>query len=393
MVPMAVPIQGTPPRGERRGLRNRLVADDPDEDEDLERDELAALPVDRGSWRGLLRYLWPKRDLSRSERREVLTQLFPEPGETRIWAGRHFALMGFSVAIATYGLLNDSAAVVIGAMLVAPLMTPMMGYAAAMVMAWPRRQAWSLGVVTASSAYAIAVAIALSLVVPAGPEGGLPGEVLARTSPNVLDLFIALAAGGAGAYVTVHTRVGGALPGVAIAVALVPPLATIGILIRYGEWDLAAGAVLLFLTNWAAIVFAAGAVFLISGVTPRARAVRYSRRIKLGLAFAVLVVVVIAVPLGLHSAREFRTASVHATTAETVDAWIGDRELRVLDLEIDLEGTSDQIDVSAVVAGPEQPPAAADLASGLADALDREAAVQVRWLREQPSQATASPTG
>ena len=84
---------------------------------------------------------------------------------------------------------------------------------------------------------------------------------------------------------------------------------------------------------------------------------------------------------------------MHATTAETVDAWIGDRELRVLDLEIDLERTSDQIDVSAVVAGPEQPPAAAVLASGLADALDREAEVQVRWLREQPSQATASPSG
>ena len=122
-----------------------------------------------------------------------------------------------SIAIATFGLLNNSAAVVIGAMLVAPLMTPMMGYSAAMVMAWPRRQAWALTVVSISAAYGIALAILLSLFVPTGSElGGLPSEVLARTEPNFLDLFIALAAGAAGAYVTVHPRVGAALPGVVV---------------------------------------------------------------------------------------------------------------------------------------------------------------------------------
>lgn len=377
---------------ERFDLRRRLVDQFEDAEEaDLELDEESGEePGDGRARKGILRYIWPKRDLSREERREVLAQLFPERGENAIWLSRHFALMGFSVAIATFGLLNDSAAVVIGAMLVAPLMTPMMGYAAAMVMAWPRRQAWALTVVSISAAYGIALAILLSLFVPTGSAlGGLPSEVLARTEPNFLDLFIALAAGAAGAYVTVHPRVGAALPGVAIAVALVPPLATIGITIRAGAWDDAAGASLLFATNWAAIALAAAAVFLASGVTPRRRAFRYSGRIKFGVGMAVIVVLAIMIPLGFYSQQEFVAARDRVEATDALDDWIGDRDLRVVDLIVDEGGGT--VDVTAVVAGPTPPAATEQLATDLAAALDGPVDVEVRYTSEASSSANASP--
>ncbi len=377
---------------QRFDLRRRLVDQDEDAEEaDLELDEAAEdEPDDERARKGILRYIWPKRDLSREERREVLLQLFPERGETAIWLSRHFALMGFSIAIATFGLLNDSAAVVIGAMLVAPLMTPMMGYSAAMVMAWPRRQAWAITVVSVSAAYGIGLAVVLSLIVPTGRDlGGLPSEVLARTEPNFLDLFIALAAGAAGAYVTVHPRVGAALPGVAIAVALVPPLATIGITIRAGAWDDAGGASLLFATNWAAIALAAAAVFLISGVTPRRRAFRYSGRIKFGVGMAVIVVLAVMIPLGFYSQREFFAVRDEVRATDAVDDWVGDRDLRVVDLIVD--DTGDRIDVTAVVAGPNRPASTTQLASGLADALGEDVDVEVRWQQEELSSSEGSP--
>jgi uncharacterized hydrophobic protein (TIGR00271 family) len=311
-----------------------------------------------------------------------------------VWRARHFALMAFSVAIATYGLLNDSAAVVIGAMLVAPLMTPMMGYAASVVMAWPKRQAWTLGLIFFSTLMGVLLAAVLAVVVPGpGDAAGYPAEVLARTSPNVLDLLIALAAGAAGAYVTVHTRVGAALPGVAIAVALVPPLATAGILVRYAEWSLAGGAMLLYATNWAAIVLAASIVFLLSGVAPRARVVRYTRSIRLGIAFAAVVVVAVTVPLGLHTLNEIETTRANGIAEDAVADWVGDRELRVEDLDIDQERDPDEITLLVTVAGPDEPPATSELAVAVADAFDREASVRVRWVEEQASVAQASPGG
>jgi uncharacterized hydrophobic protein (TIGR00271 family) len=380
---------------ERSEKDRKAEAEHRAEEVDLIRDEYEVAPEGRApGWRGALRYLWPRRDLSREERREVLAQLFPEPAESRLWTGRHFSLMAFSVAIATYGLLNDSAAVVIGAMLIAPLMTPMMGYAAAMVMAWPRRQAWTLGVIVTSSLLGIALAAVLSGIAPSpDDQANLPAEVLARTSPNVLDLMIALAAGGAGAYVTVHTRVSGALPGVAIAVALVPPLATAGILVAFTEWTLAGGALLLFATNWAAIVFAATVVFLLSGVAPRARVVRYTRSIQFGIVFAVGVVVAVAIPLGLHTFNEIRTTNASERAAGAVDDWIGERELRVVDLDVDHERDPDEVSVTCIVAGPDRPASADALATTVADSFDREADVSVRWLREQASDATAAPGG
>jgi uncharacterized membrane protein len=101
-----------------------------------------------------------------------------------------------------------------------------------------------------------------------GPDTPRPEQVLARTSPNLVDLGFALLAGAAGAYVTVRTEAGSALPGVGIAVALVPPLATVGIALGADRGELTFGALLLFVTNFAAITLAAGLTFALTGFTP-----------------------------------------------------------------------------------------------------------------------------
>ncbi|MDH3755428.1 MAG: DUF389 domain-containing protein, partial [Acidimicrobiia bacterium] len=163
------------------------------------------------------------RRLGDMERRRVTAALFPEGAEFRRFRNRFAALMTMSVLIAVMGLLGDSTAVVIGAMLVAPLMTPVLGVAGALVMGMPRKVA-TMGLVTlAGAAGAVGLAALVSFVLPGRPEP-IPSEVLARTAPNLLDLGIALAAGAAGAYSHIRRQAGEAITGVAVAVALVPPL-------------------------------------------------------------------------------------------------------------------------------------------------------------------------
>ncbi len=206
-----------------------------------------------------------KRQVDPSVRREVLGSLFFIGPRLRPYLIRFSVLLGLSVVIASFGILEDSTAVVIGGMLIAPLMTPVLGIAAATVMAWPRRLGTAVVQVAVASAGAIALAWLVALTTPDGVYAlVLPGELVSRTEPTLLDLGIAIAAGAAGAYVLVHKESVSALPGVAVAVALVPPLAVVGISLGFANYDDAGGAMLLYITNLAGIVLAAMVVFMLT---------------------------------------------------------------------------------------------------------------------------------
>jgi uncharacterized hydrophobic protein (TIGR00271 family) len=119
---------------------------------------------------------------------------------------------------------------------------------------------------------AIAVAFFLSLALFAfGSPLEPTAEILSRTSPNVLDLLVALLSGAAAAYAVSRSQLAAALPGVAIAAALVPPLCVVGYGLGTGQFDIALGSSLLFVTNLAAIVVAAAAIFLLLGFRPPLR--------------------------------------------------------------------------------------------------------------------------
>ncbi|HEX9764425.1 MAG TPA: TIGR00341 family protein [Candidatus Acidoferrales bacterium] len=172
-------------------------------------------------------------------------------------------LVASSAVIATFGLLLDSPAVVIGAMLVAPLMTPIFSLSVALVRGRTALLRRALSTEAYGVGLSIGVAVVVGLIVP---EPELTAEILARTQPTLFDLAVALAAGLAGAFAMVREEVSPALPGVAIAVALLPPLAVVGIGISMRRWDVAGGAFVLFLANFVAIHLVSAGVFYLSGL-------------------------------------------------------------------------------------------------------------------------------
>jgi uncharacterized hydrophobic protein (TIGR00271 family) len=167
-----------------------------------------------------------------------------------------------ATVIACYGLLADSTSGVIGAMVVAMLLGPIVGVGLALV-------DYDLPLLRRSlTAGLVGVAIVMATAWVIGSlhrDMPLGTEILARTRPGSADLAIALASGIAATIATVGTSPGLSLIGVAIATALVPPLATCSMLLARGQNELALGAFILAFTNIVAIQFAASAVLWVAG--------------------------------------------------------------------------------------------------------------------------------
>ena len=224
------------------------------------------------------------------EREERIALVDEVEGKAR-WTFDFAALMALATFIAALGLLANSVAVVIGAMLVAPLMTPLIGGGLALVQGnWPlwRRSARAV-LLGFFSALAIGLAVGL---VGRWLGFGLTGELAARGEPTLLDLGVAFASGIAASYCLARPHLGGALAGVAIAAALVPPIATVGICLALGETITARGAALLFGTNVVAIVLGAAANFFAAGI--RGKSGVWSRRLVIVL---MLLCAGLAIPL------------------------------------------------------------------------------------------------
>ena len=323
------------------------------------------------------------RDLDREERGTVLEDLYFENDRRVPYLYRYTALMVFSAGIAALGLMNDSAAVVIGAMLVAPLMTPIMAFASAVIQTWSKRAFESFVIVATGAFLAIAVGWLTSLIIPRiGPDSPLPEQVLARTSPNLADLGIALLAGAAGAYVTVRTEAGSALPGVGIAVALVPPLATVGITLGAGRGELALGALLLFITNFAAITLAAGLMFAFAGFVPPRE--RFKQR-ALGVTITAVLVLAVAIPLGFNSYVKVERSEAEVVVVRAVRDW--DPALEVQ--KVVLDDKTDPLTVLVVVSGTSMEANVNDLANEIVRVTDE--AIELQLLFEPVTIVTATP--
>jgi len=316
------------------------------------------------------------RELSLEERARLLDELFFE-GDRRVpYLWRFVALIVFSTSIAALGLLNDSTAVVIGAMLVAPLMTPILGLAAATVQAWLARQLESLAIITGGALLAVGVGWVIVRLLPeVDDDVTLPGELLARTGPNLIDLGIAIAAGAAGGYVLVRKEAGSALPGVGIAVALVPPLATVGITLGLGRTDLADGAVLLFVTNLACITLAAAIVFTFAGFVPHLDRVFTRRGRWVSFLVAGIVVLAVAIPLAAYTAIQWN----EGRTADRVDDVVVEWDPTLTVDAVDVDHSASPLSVSLSVSGPQQPTDLDSLAALLSHREGEEVTVSVRY--------------
>lgn len=233
-----------------------------------------------------------------------------------------YMLISLSAIIAGLGLMSNSAAVVIGAMLVAPLMSPIVGMGMAVVLGDARFLRLTTGAVAKGALLAIFVGMLAGLLLRA-MQMELSAEILARTRPSLLDLGIALFSGLAAAYALSRSDAAGALPGVAIAAALVPPLATVGITFAAGYFWQSLGALLLFVTNLVSISSATALMFLVLGFRParnqKARRAVQMRSVQVELLSLTIVIVLLSVftfELAQVQSQEARIAEVTAAAVE-----------------------------------------------------------------------------
>ena len=232
--------------------------------------------------------------LGRGVHRAEVSERVQEDGRL---GGGYLMMTAISAAIAVLGLLLSSPAVVIGAMLLSPLMGPIiaLGFAFWTVdWAATRRAVMSLFV-------GLGLALLVSmLLVTLSPLKEPTSEILARSRPTLFDLLVAIFSGIAGGYAVVRQR-GEAVIGVAIATALMPPLATVGFGISTQAWGIAGGALLLFFTNLIAIALAAAAVAALSGFRPGRRENGRSEWAHHGAVVAVLAILCVPLTLSLRT--------------------------------------------------------------------------------------------
>jgi uncharacterized hydrophobic protein (TIGR00271 family) len=242
--------------------------------------------------------------LPAERRAEVLEQLERASSPTFDF----FLLIILSCCIATLGLITNSAAIIIGAMLVAPLMSPILGLSLASVAG--QRFMFQRAVIALIEGALLAVALSamvglFALALPFDVLNELPGEVLARTRPTPFDLGVALAGGAAASYALAQPHLSAALPGVAIATALMPPLCTVGLGFALRRPEVWGGALLLFFTNFVAISFAGIVVFALLGFRPLYNKTRHELYVSGAL---VLLVTIPLVALTTRFVNEARAA-------------------------------------------------------------------------------------
>lgn len=313
--------------------------------------------------------------------------LYDGPATTRR-IFRFFTLMTFAATIASTGVVADSTAVVIGAMLIAPLMTPLMGMAISLVMGWPVRLARSTAIAVAGIVLAILIGVVVGLISPTAVDTTTNVQILARTSPTILDLLIAVAAGAAGAYGLSRPDVSDSLPGVAIAISLVPPLTVVGLTLSQGSFSQASGALLLFATNMVAILIMGGVVFVFTGVTPVQRLADNQHRVRTAVGAIGAMAALVIGALFLNGAQVASDLAEADDVEAAAEVWMEAFPQHNL-VEISLSDDS----VVAVVLGPSaDAPAAQALADELATRLDRAIEVTVRLVVEERDTASAEPS-
>ncbi len=320
-----------------------------------------------------------ERSKSVDHRQALYSKILYDGPQTARRVIRFFTLMGFASVIASMGVLTDSTAVVIGAMLIAPLMTPLMGMAVSLVMGWPTRLKRSAFVAAGGVVFAIAVGALIGLIVPAVIDTTTNSQILGRSSPTMLDLIIALAAGAAGAYGLSRPDVSDSLPGVAISISLVPPLSVVGIAYSQGDWMAGNGALLLFMTNMLAILIMGGVTFVLTGVAPLRQATQNQHRVRTSIGATATLAVLVIGALLLNGAQIAGNIFEQSSTEEVVTDWLEDYPMHSL-FRVDLDGDT----VTATIVGPSAgAPTAQSLATQLQHDLDDAVTVDLRLIVEE----------
>jgi uncharacterized hydrophobic protein (TIGR00271 family) len=274
-----------------------------------------------GGLRGLLLPERQRRTLD-----ELTADLDLREGDARSKQSAFWTMLVLSAVIASAGILTDSTATVIGAMIIAPLSTPIMGIALAIA---KRERNGSLRFVAAGVVVVVCVGALFSLLLPADYDLLSNSQISGRTSPGLLDMIGAMATGLAGAVALARKDVAAVLPGVAIAISLVPPLAVVGVCLGKGDPLLALGAVVLFTSNLLAMVLAGSLVYAVLGYAGEAIK-REDLSTRRRYSILTVLIVVVLIPLFANSAATYLLFQYTNTVATAAKTWVsGDPEATV----------------------------------------------------------------
>ncbi len=287
-----------------------------------------------------------------------------------------YVMVVLSTTIAAFGLLADSTAVVIGAMLVAPLMGPIFGMALGVTV--NDRKLFTDATIGEVFGAALVVVLAGGIAT-LFPHAEFGREILSRTEPNLYDLVVAFASGLAGAYALVDRRLSPALPGVAIATALVPPLTASGLCFAEGHTQQGIGALLLFVANLLAIETASSLIFRFSGLKPQRETRRTLRSLAREFGLRALLILVVGLYLGKSLLSFVSDRRLHERAGEIVGARVARLAGARLD-ELQIAADDDTTLMTAIVITPREIEArqVASIQSDLRSELDLDVRLIVR---------------
>jgi uncharacterized hydrophobic protein (TIGR00271 family) len=275
---------------------------------------------------------------------------------------RFWILLVLAGIIAAAGVVADSTATVIGAMIVAPLMTPILGTMLSVVLADRANLFRSVLLVVGGAATAIAIGYLVGLAVTTDVVAATNSQVAGRVHPRLIDLLAAFATGVVGSIALVRRDIADTLPGVAIAISLVPPLSVVGLTLESGASREALGALLLFATNVTAILLSGIIVMSLYKVRAQAPAeggvaAELNRRRAMGVVAALAVVVIGT--LGSSTVRIVRDITREKTVSSVANGWAAAANWDVVDVSTDENG------VVVKVEGPLPEPDTEALRDGL----------------------------
>jgi uncharacterized hydrophobic protein (TIGR00271 family) len=259
---------------------------------------------------------------------QMRESVFFDGPESAARYSRFWMLLVLSSIIASAGVVADSTAAVIGAMIVAPLLGPIQGTMLATVLGDRANLLRSLTLVVAGAAVAVAIGFVIGLLVAGDVTAATNSQVAGRASPRLIDLLAALGTGVVGSVALVRRDISDTLPGVAIAISLVPPLTVVGLALESGAVGEALGALLLFVTNVVAIIATGIVVMSFYGVN-KLSAVgvaegTHRASLRKPIALLSVMLVIIGLPLTLTSVQVGAKSIIESAVHAEVDEWIVD---------------------------------------------------------------------
>ena len=297
--------------------------------------------------------------LSDGDVHRMRDQLFFEGPDRNRRLSRYWLLLPLAAVIAAAGVVSDSTATVIGAMIVAPLMTPILGIVLAVVLADGVNLRRCVVLVAAGAAAVVAIGWLLGRFVPYPVVAATNSQVAARVTPRIVDLVAALATGAVGSVALARSDISDTLPGVAIAISLVPPLAVVGLTLGSGAPRQSLGALLLFVTNVAAILGSGIVVMAFHRVHRLFGQGAAGSRYGAAVAVIAALLLVVIVPLQINTDRIDKTSARQSEVQAVAERWANDAGWSVTGVT----ATGDQVLIDAT--GPDPAPRLTLLRHGL----------------------------